>query len=118
MIRRRGAIRHFFFVGDDTPCYADNYESYIGYCSSTAPAVELLESDDAAIYFSSGTTGFPKAILHSQEALVSACQTEQNHHGQTKDDVFLCIPPLYHTGAKCTGSAASFPAASQCSCAG
>ena len=26
--------------------------------------------------------------------------TEQNHHGQTEDDVFLCIPPLYHTGAK------------------
>ena len=25
---------------------------------------------------------------------------EQYHHGQTKDDVFLCIPPLYHTGAK------------------
>ena len=29
-----------------------------------------------------------------------ACKVEQNHHGQTKDDVFLCIPPLYHTGAK------------------
>lgn len=97
---RLGAIRHFFFVGDDTPDFADNYESYIGYCSSTAPAVELLEQDDAAIYFSSGTTGFPKAILHSHEALVSACLTEQKHHGQTKDDVFLCIPPLYHTGAK------------------
>ena len=25
---------------------------------------------------------------------------EQNHHGQTHDDTFLCIPPLYHTGAK------------------
>ena len=25
---------------------------------------------------------------------------EQAHHGQTKDDCFLCIPPLYHTGAK------------------
>ena len=25
---------------------------------------------------------------------------EQKHHGQTKEDVFLCIPPLYHTGAK------------------
>ena len=97
---RLGAIRHFFFVGDDTPAFADSYESYIGYCSSTAPAVELLEQDDAAIYFSSGTTGFPKAILHSHEALVSACLTEQKHHGQTKDDVFLCIPPLYHTGAK------------------
>jgi acyl-CoA synthetase (AMP-forming)/AMP-acid ligase II len=25
---------------------------------------------------------------------------EQNHHGQGRGDVFLCIPPLYHTGAK------------------
>jgi len=22
------------------------------------------------------------------------------HHGQSRDDIFLCIPPLYHTGAK------------------
>jgi len=100
VMKRLGNIRHFFFVGEDTPPFADNFESFIAYCSSTVPAVELLEEDDAAIYFSSGTTGFPKAILHSQAALVSACLTEQKHHGQTKDDVFLCIPPLYHTGAK------------------
>ena len=56
--------------------------------------------DDAAIYFSSGTTGFPKAILHSHKSLMSACLTENNHHAQTKEDTFLCIPPLYHTGAK------------------
>jgi long-chain acyl-CoA synthetase len=98
--KRLDNIRHYFFVGEDTPAFADNFESFIGYCSSTAPAVELLEEDDAAIYFSSGTTGFPKAILHSHAALVSACLTEQSHHGQTRDDVFLCIPPLYHTGAK------------------
>jgi acyl-CoA synthetase (AMP-forming)/AMP-acid ligase II len=54
----------------------------------------------AAIYFSSGTTGFPKAILHNHGSLMHACRVEQAHHGQTKDDVFLCIPPLYHTGAK------------------
>ena len=29
-----------------------------------------------------------------------ACKVEQKHHSQTKDDIFLCIPPLYHTGAK------------------
>ncbi|MBE6572510.1 MAG: long-chain fatty acid--CoA ligase, partial [Ruminococcaceae bacterium] len=38
--------------------------------------------------------------LHKHRSLVHACLTEQNHHGQTRDDVFLCIPPLYHTGAK------------------
>ena len=57
-------------------------------------------SKSAAIYFSSGTTGFPKAILHAHRALVHSCKVEQAHHGQTKDDIFLCIPPLYHTGAK------------------
>lgn len=64
------------------------------------PQIPLKDSDNAAIYFSSGTTGFPKAILHNHESLVHACKVEQNHHSQTKDDVFLCIPPLYHTGAK------------------
>ena len=93
-------IRHMFYVGKDLPPFADSYDTLTTYCSSQAPAVALSPEDDAAIYFSSGTTGFPKAILHTHSALVSACITEQNHHGQTRDDVFLCIPPLYHTGAK------------------
>lgn len=93
-------VKTMFYVGDNTPTFADSFNKYVTYCSSTAPAVELLEDDDAAIYFSSGTTGFPKAILHSHRALVSACVTEQSHHMQTHNDVFLCIPPLYHTGAK------------------
>ncbi len=60
----------------------------------------MSDDDDAAIYFSSGTTGFPKAILHAHRSLVASCYTEQKHHGQTREDNFLCIPPLYHTGAK------------------
>lgn len=95
-------IDNLFFVGkqSETPRYADNYAEMVYYCSSTVPPVEISDEDDAAIYFSSGTTGFPKAILHSHSALVCAAVTEQKHHGQTKSDVFLCIPPLYHTGAK------------------
>ena len=95
-----GGVNTFFFVGKDAPEYAEDCMSLCSYCSSNPPPVLLSKEDDAAIYFSSGTTGFPKAILHNHESLVSACLTEQNHHGQTKDDVFLCIPPLYHTGAK------------------
>ncbi len=95
-------VTEYFFVGraDETPDFADNWERMVYYCSSVAPPVELTDEDDGAIYFSSGTTGFPKAILHSHGALVSSCRTEKAHHGQTRDDVFLCIPPLYHTGAK------------------
>ena len=93
-------IKDRFFVGANCPAFADSYDRLVTYCSSIAPAVEYEEDDDAAIYFSSGTTGFPKAILHGHRALLAACQVEQKHHSQTRDDVFLCIPPLYHTGAK------------------
>ena len=95
-------IDNLFFVGkkSETPKFADNYAEMVYYCSSTVPPVEICDEDDGAIYFSSGTTGFPKAILHRHKALVHSCYAEQKHHGQTKDDVFLCIPPLYHTGAK------------------
>lgn len=93
-------VRQFFFVGREVPEYAEDCVQMMNYCSSSAPPVALSESDYAAIYFSSGTTGFPKAILHTHEALYCSCETEQHHHGQTRDDVFLCMPPLYHTGAK------------------
>ena len=93
-------VKYTFYVGADCPRFAESYDKLVTYCSSQNPNIELVEDDDAAIYFSSGTTGFPKAILHSHKALVHSCRTEQMHHGQTKDDVFLCIPPLYHTGAK------------------
>ena len=93
-------VKMLFYVGKDGPAYTEDCMRLMGFCSSSAPPIALEETDDAAIYFSSGTTGFPKAILHNHRALVHACLTEQKHHSQTRKDVFLCIPPLYHTGAK------------------
>ncbi len=87
-------------TGNEEVPFADTYNEIINYFICDKPKVEIDENDNAAIYFSSGTTGFPKAILHIHKALTSSCMTEQNHHKQTRDDVFLCMPPLYHTGAK------------------
>ncbi len=92
--------RLLFYVGEDCPTFAENYRELTANCPSSDPAIPLNEDEDAAIYFSSGTTGFPKAILHHHRSLTQAAEMEQNHHGQTHDDTFLCIPPLYHTGAK------------------
>ncbi len=88
------------YVGSDCPSFSESYNRLVTYCSDVAPAVRITDDDEGAIYFSSGTTGFPKAIIHRHRALVHSCKVEQKHHGQTRDDVFLCIPPLYHTGAK------------------
>ena len=92
--------RLLYYVGSACPSFADDYNEDTSNCSSIAPDITITDDDYGAIYFSSGTTGFPKAILHKHRSLMHAAKTEQAHHGQTKDDVFLCIPPLYHTGAK------------------
>ena len=92
--------RLLFYVGEGCPTFAEHYDSLVANCASAAPDVKVSDTDNAAIYFSSGTTGFPKAILHDHTSLMHSAKVEQNHHGQTRDDIFLCIPPLYHTGAK------------------
>ena len=94
------SVRMKFFVGEGCPSFAESCKRCMVRCLATNPEIPLADQDDAAIYFSSGTTGFPKAILHNHESLMASCRVEQNHHGQTRNDCFLCIPPLYHTGAK------------------
>lgn len=105
--------RLLIYVGDTCPTFAEGYREMVADCSSQSPCIPLSEEDDAAIYFSSGTTGFPKAILHNHESLSQAAEMEQKHHLTDRNDTFLCIPPLYHTGAKfhwmgslCAGSRA------------
>ena len=92
--------RMLIYIGSGCPAFADDFNDLTSECSGVFPECTLTENDDAAIYFSSGTTGFPKAILHKHRSLIHSCKVEQAHHSQTKDDCFLCIPPLYHTGAK------------------
>ncbi len=93
-------VSQVLYVGEACPTFAESYDALVESMKSQAPECALTEADYAAIYFSSGTTGFPKAILHNHESLIHSARVEQNHHSQQKDDTFLCIPPLYHTGAK------------------
>ena len=92
--------KRLYFVGEDCPEFAKSYNASIGHYTTKGAGIALEDDDLAAIYFSSGTTGFPKAILHKHSSLMRAAITEQAHHGQLHDDCFLCIPPLYHVGAK------------------
>ena len=95
-----GRERLLFYVGNSCPYFAEDYQASAANCSSVAPKVLVEDDDDAAIYFSSGTTGFPKAILLRHSALMQSAKMEAVHHETTHEDTFLCIPPLYHTGAK------------------
>jgi len=92
----------YIFVGPEElrPAYAWAYPELTKNRPDFAPEVEIDICDDAALYFTSGTTGTPKGALLTHRNLEAACIVENHHHHQTHADNFLCIPPLYHTGAK------------------
>jgi acyl-CoA synthetase (AMP-forming)/AMP-acid ligase II len=95
-------VADYLFVGPENnrPEYADQYTDVLASGSVESPGVDSDLNDSAALYFTSGTTGTPKAVLLTHRNLEHACYVENHHHNQTHEDNFLCIPPLYHTGAK------------------
>ena len=68
--------RLLFYVGEGCPSFAEDYSALTSNCSSQSPQIKLTDDDYAAIYFSSGTTGFPKAILHKHRSLMHSCAVE------------------------------------------
>ncbi|OPY56537.1 MAG: Long-chain-fatty-acid--CoA ligase FadD13 [Pelotomaculum sp. PtaU1.Bin035] len=93
-------VEKLIFAGENCPGKAESYDELLRQFPAESPGVEFSDYDMAAIYFTSGTTGNPKPILLTHDNLVSACITENRHHLQNHEDNFVCIPPLYHTGAK------------------
>jgi len=98
----KNIVKNFIFVGPAKHCpeYAEHFENVIEKEKPKEPDVSIDILDDAALYFTSGTTGNPKATLITHRNLEFSCISENRHHNQTHEDNFLCIPPLYHTGAK------------------
>jgi len=95
-------VKTYIFAGPEEikPAYAESYQNIFEAYPPTDPKIDINITDEAALYFTSGTTGMPKATLLTHRNLEFSCFLENLHHHQTHGDNFLCIPPLYHTGAK------------------
>jgi len=95
-------VETYIFVGPENLCpdYAEHFTEVLSDQNPVDPQIDLCITDEAALYFTSGTTGTPKATLLTQRNLEFSCIVENIHHQLIHEDNFLCIPPLYHTGAK------------------
>ena len=76
-----------------------------GYEELRAPAAAgpasdpSLETDVAAILYTSGTTGFPKGVMLTHRNLVTNCESSIKRITLTRKDVTLCILPMFHSFA-------------------
>ena len=93
-------VKKFIFVGEEIPPYAESYSDLLSSADSEPLNIPITLDDPCGLYFTSGTTGQPKPILLTHKNMENACITENCHHFQTQKDIFILIPPLYHTGAK------------------
>lgn len=93
-------VERYICIGGDAPGYMVTFQSMVAGYECTDPGIHLSDEDNCSLYFTSGTTGAPKPILLTHNNLKSAAITEYAHHRQVKDDNFILIPPLYHTGSK------------------
>ena len=89
-------VRSCVVIGGKGTETARTMEDLIEKGSSSAPNIELEDEAEAALYFTSGTTGAPKPVLIQHKSLMAAAFTEAMNHNLVQPDRFLMMPPMYH----------------------
>ena len=67
--------------------------------STQNPNIKINNENTAILFSTSGTTSLPKSVVQTHKNLILAMVREKLTVKQTQEDVYLCVPPLFHTGA-------------------
>jgi acyl-CoA synthetase (AMP-forming)/AMP-acid ligase II len=89
-------IRSYISIGEKGTDKIETMEYYIKNGASSAVQVKLNDEDEAALYFTSGTTGAPKPVLIQHKSIMCTGICEAVNHELVHSDNFLMMPPMYH----------------------
>jgi acyl-CoA ligase (AMP-forming) (exosortase A-associated) len=95
------SVEHVVLVGHDLASAAvEPSGRYTVSCwpaateSGPLPAADAIDTDMAAILYTSGSTGLPKGVVLSHRNLIAGAESVSDYLGNTSDDVILSALPL------------------------
>ncbi len=95
-------IEKIFFNGSQAPRGTVHFSSLKDSQANPFPRAVPSESDDAAIMYTSGTTGKPKgAVLHQRGMILTAMLVSDFIQFQPNDKMVCCVPLFHITGLTC-----------------
>lgn len=91
------SIKDYIYVTDEPDARAGNYEEFIKDKPETPPGVNVAMDDILGIYFTSGTTGLPKAIVYPHSSLFYSAVSNGLTLRQPDKPNSIIYCPFYHT---------------------
>jgi len=88
------SLKDFIVLGEPVESEI-NYEKFILAHESKDPNISVNEDDDLLIINTSGTTGFPKQIVHTHKSSLAIALNTLFAHRVTPDDIGIIATPIF-----------------------
>lgn len=98
MARNNSRIGKVVYMGDDASTEAAAHFEAIIAANSPAAATPAGHDALAGIFYTGGTTGFPKGVMHSARSLWATALSSAYDLGVPDAPRYLHVPPLFHLG--------------------